>query len=87
MMDDLISRSALVADLESRKAAAADPVIRLLFDRLIEVVEAQPAVDAVLIKRDCCTCKYGDRTTLREPCRDCWGRDDAPKWERADENL
>ena len=42
-MDDLISRSALISDLENRKVTTGDPVIRLIFDRLIGIVKDQPA--------------------------------------------
>lgn len=42
-MDDLISRSALISDLEDRKVTTGDPVIRLIFDRLIDIVKDQPA--------------------------------------------
>ena len=44
-MDDLISRSALISDLENRKVTTGDPVIRLIFDRLIDIVKNQPAAE------------------------------------------
>lgn len=44
-MDDVISRSALIADLQNRKVTTGDPVIRLIFDRLIDIVKGQPAVE------------------------------------------
>ena len=44
-MDDLISRSALLAELENRKVTAGDPIIRFLFDRIIDFVKGQPAVE------------------------------------------
>lgn len=44
MNEDTISRSALIADLENRKVTAGDPVIRFLFDRLIDIVKDQPSV-------------------------------------------
>ena len=44
-MDDLISRSALISDLENRKVTTGDPVIRLIFDRLIGIVKDQPAAE------------------------------------------
>mgnify|MGYP007111760930 CR=1 FL=1 len=39
-MDDLISRSALVAELESFKVVTGDPVIRVIVDRIIGIVRA-----------------------------------------------
>lgn len=45
MNDDLISRSALIADLENRKVTTGDPVIRLIFDRLIGIVKDQPTAE------------------------------------------
>lgn len=45
-MNDLISRSALIAELENRKTITGDPVIRVIFDRLIDIVKEQPAVQA-----------------------------------------
>ena len=45
MIPDLISRSALVADLECLRAAMADPVLRLVLDRVIERVKSRPAAE------------------------------------------
>ena len=45
-MTDLISRSALIADLEAYKMAMGDIILRLIVDRVIEQVEQQPAVEA-----------------------------------------
>ena len=45
MNDDLISRSALIAEIQNRKVTTGDPVIRLIFDRLIDIVKGQPAVE------------------------------------------
>ena len=45
MNDDMISRSELVAELENRKVTAGDPVIRFIFDRIIDLVKGQPAVE------------------------------------------
>lgn len=44
MQNDTISRSDLVAELESFKVAAGDPVLRVLVDRVIGIVKAQPGV-------------------------------------------
>jgi hypothetical protein len=44
-MNDLISRSALIAEMENRKVTAGDPVIKFLFNRLIDIVKEQPAVE------------------------------------------
>ena len=43
-MDDLISRSALVVELENRMITAGDPVIRMIFARFIDIVKDQPKV-------------------------------------------
>lgn len=44
-MNDNISRSELIAQLESYKAAAGDVVIRVIVDRIIDIVKEQPAVE------------------------------------------
>lgn len=44
-MNDLISRSELVAQLESYKAAAGDVVIRVIVDRIIGLVKEQEGVE------------------------------------------
>ena len=44
-MNDLISRSELVTQLESYKAAAGDVVIRVIVDRIIGIVKEQPATE------------------------------------------
>ena len=43
---DLISRSALVADLESFKGSLPDVFFGAIVDRIIEYVERQPAAEA-----------------------------------------
>jgi hypothetical protein len=45
-MNDTISRSALITELENRMVTAGDPVIKYLFARLIDIVKEQPAVQA-----------------------------------------
>lgn len=45
MQNDIISRSALVADLKCFKAFLGDVVLGFVVDRVIERVEAQPAVE------------------------------------------
>ena len=52
MKDDLISRSALIAELEGFKAFLADMVFGWVIDRIIERVKAQPAVE-VLADGEC----------------------------------
>lgn len=42
-MDDLISRSKLIEDLESFKVTLGDIIFRWLVDRVIERVRQQPA--------------------------------------------
>lgn len=44
-MNDLISRSELIAQLENRMVVAGDPVIKVLFARMIELVKQQPNVE------------------------------------------
>ena len=41
-MNDNISRSELIAQLESYKAATGDVVIRVIVDRIIGIVKEQP---------------------------------------------
>lgn len=47
MKDDLISRSALVAELEGFKFSLGDIVLGWVVDRVIERVKRQPAVEVV----------------------------------------
>lgn len=44
MQNDTISRSALVAELEAFKMSLGDVVLRLIVDRVIEIVKAHKAV-------------------------------------------
>ena len=44
-MNDLISRSELLAQLENHKITAADVVVRVIIDYVIRIVKAQPAVE------------------------------------------
>ena len=57
MQNDTISRSALITDLENRKVTAGDPVIKFLFDRLIDIMKEQPAVAAEKVVR-CDECRH-----------------------------
>ena len=50
-MNDLMSRSALIAEIQNRKVTTGDPVIRLIFDRLIDIVKGQPSVEASVPSR------------------------------------
>lgn len=43
-MDDVISRYALIAELEAYKMSMADIVLRFLVDRIIGIIKALPAV-------------------------------------------
>ena len=94
MQNDTISRSALIADLENRKVTAGDPVIKFLFDRLIDIVKGQPVVpichelQAALqeppVVKECMNCKYFDQSAGDLPCRVCdaVGLDGDPsRWE------
>lgn len=49
-MNDLIYRSALVAELESFKMSLGDIVFRFVVDRVIERVKAQPAAGPVPVR-------------------------------------
>lgn len=90
MQNDTISRSALVADLESFKVPMGDPVLRFLVDRVIERVKAQPGVEEVPEpepepERWCCECRYFERSAADAPCCYC---SDNQHWEAAShENL
>ena len=44
-MDDLISRSALVAELECYKMSLGDIVLRFVVDRVIDLVKGHPSVE------------------------------------------
>lgn len=45
MRNDLISRSALLAELEGFKLSLGDIFFRMIVDRVIERVKAQPTVE------------------------------------------
>ena len=45
MKNDLISRSALLAELEGFKLSLGDIFFRMIVDRVIERVKAQPTVE------------------------------------------
>lgn len=53
MQNDIISRSALVAELECFRFALGDVVLQMVLDRVIERVKAQPAVDVNAPARYC----------------------------------
>ena len=42
-MDDVISRSALIAELEAFKMSMGDIVLRFIVDRVIGIIKALPA--------------------------------------------
>jgi hypothetical protein len=44
-MDDLISRSELIAQLQAFKMSMGDIVLRFVVDRVIERVKEQPAAE------------------------------------------
>lgn len=46
-MNDLISRAALIAELESYKLTLGDIFFRFIVDRVIERVKEMPAVERV----------------------------------------
>ena len=69
-MNDTISRSALIAELEGFKMSLGDVVLRYVVDRVIGVVKNQPAVKPPE-KRDCMNCKYTDGYFFIEPCDSC----------------
>ena len=82
MENDTNSRSALVAELESFKVAAGDPVIRVIVDRLVGIVKAQPGVEAAPMG-GCDTCKHTEVDVDAEPCLSCIGKMGLyhPSWE------
>ena len=51
-MNDMISRSALIAELEAFKMSLGDVVLRFIVDRVIELVKAQPAT--VRVRSESC---------------------------------
>lgn len=52
MQNDTISRSALVAELEAFKMSLGDVVLRLIVDRVIEIVKAHSGVDAAPVQKE-----------------------------------
>ena len=88
MQNDTISRSALVADLESFKVQMGDPVLRYLVDRVIERVKVQPGVEVapeIFIEKRCGTCRYFEQSAADFPCCACYHPDSAAptRWEVA----
>ena len=88
MTNDTISRSALAAELENFKVTAGDPVIRLIIDRVIGIVNAQPGVDAAPMG-SCDKCKHAEVDVDAEPCLSCIEKMGLcrPNWEPCHENL
>ena len=84
-MDDLISRSGLIAELESFKVVTGDPVIRVIVDRIIGIVRAHPGkeVPGHPVVKDCESCIHGGVHPEDEPCTSCVQFPGAmfPNWE------
>ena len=83
MKDDMISRSALIAELEAFKMSLGDIVLRYIVDRVIELVKAHPAVEVTPRRTACSCCKYAGVYAYEEPCSTCLaeGYMHFPKWE------
>ena len=81
-MDDLISRSELIAQLERRMVHAVDPVVKVLFARMIELVGQQPTAELVPAEdRYCDNCKHHQNEPWEHPCKGCVNGDDGPsRW-------
>lgn len=83
-MDDLISRSALIAELEAFKMSMNDIVLRFVVDRVIDLVknfqvkETQPAIQ---VQRNCNTCRYASMSCFKEPCKGCSVLNGFKNWE------
>jgi hypothetical protein len=88
-MDDMISRSALIAELEAFKMSLGDIVLRFVVDRVIDVVKnfqvKEVQLDAVqnhtTERRECCTCKHEAKPSCTLPCYDCLRVCVYPYWE------
>jgi hypothetical protein len=78
-MDDRISRSELIAQLEGLKFALGDIILGFVVDRVIGIVKAQPAAElAPAEDRVCGNCKHQDTEPWRPPCRDCYDDGNGP---------
>lgn len=86
-MNDTISRSAIIAELEAYKMSLGDIVLRFVVDRVIDVVknfkvkEEPPAPKQVVQHRDCMTCKYLYDPFAGEPCQSCSVDNGYKNWE------
>lgn len=83
-MNDMISRSALIAELEAFKMSLGDIVLRFVVDRVIDLVknfqvkETQPTEQ---VMRNCGSCRHVTKTSFTEPCRGCSCLNDFKNWE------
>ena len=79
-MNDLISRSGLVAELETFKMSLGDVVLRFIVDRVIKLVkefqtkEEPPAKEwrpPYYAQRGCTSCRHVAKNWSEEPCKGC----------------
>lgn len=89
-MNDMISRSALIAELEAFKMSLGDIVLRFVVDRVIDLVknfqvkETQPAEKKEpprLVRAGCQSCKHVAKNWAEEPCVNCHASNGWPNWE------
>ena len=89
-MNDMISRSGLVAELEAFKMSLGDIVLRYVVDRVIDLVKnfqvkenppAEKKKPTALVERDCRTCRHVAKNWSEEPCRGCNTSNNWENWE------
>lgn len=81
-MNDTISRSALIAELEAFKMSLGDIVLRFVVDRVIDLVKNFQVKEAKPVK-DCESCIHGGVHPENEPCVSCvqFPGEIFPNWE------
>jgi hypothetical protein len=70
-MNDMISRSALIAELEAFKMSLGDIVLRFVVDRVIDLVKNFQVKETKPVEKVCETCKDLHTVFNMEPCRSC----------------
>ncbi len=78
-MDDRISRSELIAQLEGLKFSLGDIILCWVVDRVIERVRQLPAKELVPADdRECGNCKHNRFEPWEHPCKGCFNGDNGP---------
>jgi hypothetical protein len=78
MENDIISRSALIAELEAFKMSLGDIVLRFVVDRVIDLVKNFKGIEMIRFsylvaseEKACQNCRHLHTSGLEEPCLHC----------------